>query len=263
MKYPSLPNLIEKIKSSERVMGIFTTGTTATKMNSSSDIDLVVVLDKNSEDIKAIYTMIEKRFSDIFFFDMDFLNKLKEKREVSGNNFDGIFLEWLAQGKIEYDPKNILLALKEKISKNQLLQYITDSEKKDFWVKINYNFIANSRYYNSEDKIYHQALEFRLLYSVIELITAYFSFRDIPWRGEKAAVKYLEQNDPEFLATFQKYSESSTLDEKMKYYVQLLNKSFFGKYQKWEEDFIIPISQKNGYDKNLLAFWGNLLEEQI
>jgi hypothetical protein len=263
MKYPSLTNLIEQIKSSKRVVGIFTTGTTATKMNSSSDIDLVVVLDKNSEDIKSIYTIVEERFSDIFFFDTDFINQLEAKREVSGNDFEGIFLDWLAKGKIEYDPENILLKLKEKISKNQPSQYIADSEKKDFWVRINYNFIANSRYFSSEDKIYHQALEFRLLYSIIELITAYFSFRDIPWRGEKAAVKYLEQNDPEFLATFQKYSESSTLDEEMKYYVQLFNKSFFGKYQKWEEDFIIPISYKNGYDKNLLAFWSNLLKEQM
>jgi hypothetical protein len=260
MKHTSLQNLIEKIKSSKRVRGIFTTGSTSTKMNPSSDIDLIILLDKNPENIKSIYTIIEKRFSDVFFFDINFVKKLKNKRKVSGNSFDGIFLGWVAQGRIEYDPENILFAIKKKVNKNKILQYITDLEKKDFWVKINYNFITNLRYYNSKDIIYHQALEFRLLYSTIELITAYFSFRNIPWRGEKAVVKYFKQNDPDFLVIFQKYCQSSTLDDKMKYYIKLFNKSFFGKYQKWKENFIIPISYKNGYDRNLLKFWNELIK---
>jgi len=258
--YPSLKKLIEKLKTSPRVKGIFSTGTTATQMNPSSDIDFVVILDKNTEDIKSVYTTIENRFSDIFFFDVNFLNQLKSKNEVSGNNFDGMFLEWLKKGKIEYDPENLLLDLKNKIEEDPPRQKVTDLEKRDFWVKTNYNFIANSRYYKSNDALYHQALELRLLYSIIELITAYFSFHDIPWRGEKDALKYLEKNDPEFLTTFQKYSESDTLDEKMDYYTKLFNKIFFGEYQKWEEDFIIPISQKNEHDKNLLAFWTGLVK---
>jgi len=260
MKYPSLSNLIERLKSSPRVKGIFSIGTTATKMNPASDIDFVVVLDKNLEDIKSVYTMIENRFSDIFFFDIDFLNQLQSKDEVSGNNFDGMFSEWLASGKVEYDPDNLLLTLKNKISETPPLQKVVDSEKRDFWIKTNYNFIANSRYYNSSDELYHKALELRLLYSVIELITAYFSFRAIPWRGEKAAVKYLEQNDQEFFVIFQKYSASNILIEKMKYYGQLFEKIFFGKYQKWGEDFIIPISQRGGYDSKLSDFWNSLVK---
>ncbi len=258
MKYPSLSNLIEKLKSSPRVRGIFSTGTTATKMNPSSDIDLVVVLDKNPEEIKSVYTMIEDRFSDIFFFDTDFLDQLKDKSEVSGNNFDGMFLEWLKRGKIEYDPESLLSDLKSKIEETSPIQKVADSEKRDFWIKTNYNSIANSRYYNSKDEVYHKALEFRLLYSVTELITAYFSFRAIPWRGEKAAVKYLEQSDQGFLTTFQKYFGSNTLAEKMKYYEQLFDKIFFGEYQKWEKDFVIPISKRDGYSSKLSDFWDNL-----
>lgn len=260
MNYLSLSNLIEKLKSSPRVKGVFSTGTTATKMNPSSDIDFVVVLDKNSEEIKSVYTMIENRFSDIFFFDTDFLNQLKDKNEVSGNNFEGMFSEWLKNGKIEYDPENLLSSLKSKIEKTSPIQKVADSEKRDFWVKTNYNFIANTRYYNSQDELYHKALELRLLYSVIELITAYFSFRGIPWRGEKAAVKYLEQNDTDFLSVFQEYSKGNSLEQKMKYYKELFNKIFFGDYQKWEEGFIIPISQKNGYEKQLSDFWESLVK---
>lgn len=227
-------------------------------MNPSSDIDFVVVLDKNTENIKSVYTTVEGRFSDIFFFDIDFLNQLKDKSEVAGNNFDGMFLEWLKNGKIEYDPKNLLSDLKSKIEEAPPIQKITDSEKRDFWIKTNYNFIANSRYYNSDDDLYRKALEIRLLYSVIELITAYFSFRSIPWRGEKVAIKYFERNDPSFLSVFQKYAASNDLDEKMKYYQNLFDKTFFDEYQKWGNDFVVTISNKNGYDKELLSFWESL-----
>jgi len=202
--------------------------------------------------------MIENRFSDIFFFDVDFLNRLENKQEVSGNDLEGMFVEWLAKGKIAYDPERILLRLKNKISEKQPLQKVADFEKRDAWVKINYNFIANSRYYNSQDALYHEALELRLLYSVIELVTAYFSFRDIPWRGEKAAIKYLEQHDQEFLITFKKYTGSGTLSEKMKRYENLFDKVFFGEYQKWDKDFVVPISSENKYEQKFVDFWNTI-----
>ncbi len=259
MKYQSLKKLIEKLKLSQRVKGIFTTGTTATKLNPESDIDLVVILDKNTEDIKSVYTMVENHFSDIFFFDTKFLGQLKNKHEVFGNNFDGIFLDWFISGKIEYDPENILTAIKDKVDKSRPLQKIDNQEKREFWIKINYNFIANSRYNNAKDQLYHSALEVRLLYSLTEIINAYFSFRDIPWRGEKFAIQYFEKNDSNFLSIFQKYTTSSSLQEKMKYYEMLLELTFFGDYQKWEKDFIIPISKQDQLNvQQLKKFWESL-----
>lgn len=170
-----------------------------------------------------------------------------------------MFVEWLAKGEIKYDSENLLRELKSKIGKSAPVQKVPDSEKRDFWIKTNYNFIANSRYYNSGNELYHKALEVRLLYSIIELITAYFSFRDIPWRGEKAAVSYLEQNDQDFFSTFREYSRSHTLDGKMKSYRELFNIIFFGEYQKWEDDFVVPISNQSQYDPKLISFWNNLV----
>lgn len=258
MKQLSLKNLIEQLKLSARVKGIFSTGTTATKMNPSSDIDLVIILDKNDEEIKSVYTMVENHFSDIFFFDIDFLNQLKVKREVSANNFDGMFSEWLIKGRIEYDPENLLSALKIQIEKDPPLQKVLDSEKRDFWIKINYNLIANSRYYNSDNALYREALEIRLLYSTIELITAYFSFRNIPWRGEKTAITYFEKNNQEFLSLFRQYSASQNLGDRMSYYKQIFEKTFHGEYQKWPDDFVIPISWKEGYKPELVVWWEKL-----
>ena len=93
---------------------------------------------------------------------------------------------------------------------------------------------------------------------MIELITAYFSFRDIPWRGEKSAIKYLELNDKDLLSIFEKYTNSNSLTEKMKWYSELFHAIFFGEYQKWDDDFVIAISSKDQYDQNLNKFWDSL-----
>ena len=259
MKYPSLAKLMEELKSSPRVRGIFVTGTTASGLSPSSDIDLVVILDENKEKIRSVYTTVEGHFSDIFFFDVDFLKQLQDKGNILANDFDGMFVEWLAKGKIEHDPEGFLLALKDKISENSFVQNITESEKKSLWAKINYNFIANKRYYDSGNELYRKALELRLLHSVIEIFIAYFSFRNIPWRGEKEAVKYLEQNDQEFLLVFNNYSKSNTIEDKIKHYEELFAHSFFGDHQKWPDDFVIAISKENQYNQELKNFWDKLL----
>lgn len=215
---------------------------------------MAVILDKNRERIRAVYTTIEGRFSDIFFFDVDFLKQLENKVTVSGNEFDGMFVEWLTGGKIEYDPKGLLLAFKSRISKDPPKQKISDSEKEKLWIKVNYNFIANSRYHRSGKKLYHQALELRLLYSVSELVSAYFSFRGVPWRGEKAAVEYFEKNDQEFLSALNGYFSSNQLEDEMRHYNELFYKVFSGKYQKWPDNFIISMSDQDQYEAELPGF---------
>jgi len=111
-------------------------------------------------------------------------------------------------------------------------------------VKINYNFITNNRYFKSSDPLYHQALEIRLAYSVVELTNAYFSFRGIPWRGEKAAIEYLQQHEVEYLKTFQAYTTSINLEQKMKSYQDLFRRTLHGEYQEWDETFVVPMSNK-------------------
>lgn len=259
MEHASLARILEKLKASPRVKGVFTTGSTATALTPSSDIDLVVVLDKNAEGIKSVYTLIESRFADVFFFDVAFVNKLKNKKTVSGNTFDGMFVEWLTKGKVEYDPQRFLQKIKSRFQKTPPLQKIPDSEKRDFWIKANYNYIANARYFNSGNTLYHAALEIRLLYSVLELITTYFSFRGIPWRGEKFAITYLQKNDRAFLAAFRNFSKSSKLPEKMKYYRKMFDAVLFGEYQKWRDNFVVAISSSGQYDKTLNRFWDKLV----
>lgn len=255
----NLQATIHKLTLSARVKGLFTTGSTATGLTPSSDIDLVVILDGNKEGIKSVYTMIDGRFADIFFFDLAFVKKCTKLDTVSANGFEGIFLTWLAKGRIEKDNRGILAGLQTKAQSRVETLVVSTEEKRESWFKINYNYVANKRYFDSGEALYREALEFRLLYSVSELIVAYFAFRDIAWRGEKEAVLYLKKEDRKTYACFRKYFSSWTAKGRYEAYTKLFKRVLVSKDQQWGEDFLVVLNSKHQVDKSLEKFWSKLL----
>jgi hypothetical protein len=115
-------------------------------------------------------------------------------------------------------------------------------EKQTLWQKINYNFIANKRYFESQDWLYHQALELRLLYSVIEIVCGYFAFRDILWEGEKNAIQRLKNNFPDFYKLLEEYLKVSLLKDRFNLYSQMVDLVFTDDFKKWSpKDQIVII----------------------
>lgn len=233
----SLAKVIENLKASAQVVGIFTTGSSSSKLQFYSDIDLVIILKRNSEKIKSIYTILDQQFADIFFFDIAFLNNVKLKNNLLANNFEGIFVTWLSKSVIHYDPIGVLEKYKKIFLRKKML--IADSEKQECLVKINYSYIVNKRYYSAKNRVYSRALQLRLAYSVIELSTAYCAFREIPWRGEKDFISYLEKNDKKYLKALLNYFESENLKTKYLAYTRLFDITTTKKYKKWENNFLV------------------------
>jgi len=239
----SLSKTIEKLKISKQVVGIFTTGSSSTGLKPYSDIDLVIIFKKNSEKIKSIYTTLDNHFADIFFFDIPFLEQIQSNQSLSANSFKGIFVTWLAKGVIHHDPIGLLAKYKKTFSKKKMI--ITDAEKQECLVKINYNYIANKRYYSAPNKIYSQALQLRLAYSVIELGTTYCALRNIAWRGEKEFIVYLDKHDKKYLKTLLGYFDGKNLKAKSSYYEKLFTMTLTPQYKKWGKDFFIINSARS------------------
>ncbi|MDP2789727.1 MAG: hypothetical protein Q8O51_01225 [bacterium] len=253
-KSRTLAQLVAGLQRSPRVRGIFYTGSTATHISKTSDIDLVIILDRNTKQLRSIYTMVQGHFADIFFFDLPFLKTLQKKKIFSANTLDGIFVTWLRQGKIMYDPTHKLQRLQATLKKRQTF-IVSEQEKLEWWVKINYNRIANERYARSSKDVYKRALELRLLYSVTELTTAYFAFRGIPWRGEKAAFAYLAKHDSRWVATFSTFVKSAKVQKKMQAYRKLFAYTCTKQFGTWGKQFFIPMNAQGQYDKSLVPYW--------
>lgn len=232
----SLIKIIEKLKSSEDVDAVFITGSYGTKQSKHySDIDLVIILKENKNNIYSLYRWIDGVFADIFFFDSADLKRIESQIGKYDNPMDGVFMTWLKKADIKFDKSGTITNLKSKADGSEEF-IVSAKEKQNFWQKINYNFIANKRYFESGDPLYHQALELRLSYSVIELICAYLALRGIAWRGEKEAVMYLKNNHSDFYGLFEKYCVSSSLDVRFGLYAEIVDLVFTDEYKKWTKD---------------------------
>ena len=255
-----LENIIKKLETKHQVDAVFLTGSHGSDKKPYSDIDLVIILDENKEKINSLYTWIDNKFADIFFFDHADLNRIENADILSANGMDAIFLTWLNKASISFDKSGKLFALKTKINDLNKKVKILENEKRAFCHRINYNFIANKRYFESNDVIYHEALELRLLYSVSEIISGYFEFRDIPWRGEKNAIKYFKENDENFYKAFVNYTKAANVGGKFKFYTEMFFAVFAGGYEKWLIGDILTQSKNQEYGDNasLKDYWTSM-----
>jgi hypothetical protein len=73
----------------------------------------------------------------------------------------------------------------------------------------------------AEDAVYQTAVDLRLLYGLDDLKVDYFAMRRLPYRGEKAAVRYWTQHDPAYLQLFQTTMAAADRAHKVALYCQL------------------------------------------
>lgn len=236
----SLDKIIEKLKLSDEIDAVFLTGSHGTKDSKThSDIDLVIILKENKNNLYSLYRWIGGVFADIFFFDLADTERIGNCAGKYENSMDSTFMSWLKKADIKFDKSGSLSELKNKEDRDEKSP-VSTKDKDSFWQKINYNFVANKRYFESNDPLYLEALELRLLYSVIEAMCGYIALRDIAWRGEKEAVKYLKNNHQDFYDIFKSYSISNNLADKFRFYEQMVDLVFTDEYKKWtDQDEII------------------------
>ncbi|MEX1086974.1 MAG: nucleotidyltransferase domain-containing protein [Candidatus Paceibacterota bacterium] len=258
-----LETIIKNLENNENIDAGFLTGSYGIGQKSNySDIDLVIIFKENDKNIKSIYTWIDDTFADIFFFDQSDLERIEKSEKVSANDMDAIFIAWLEKASILFDKSGLTTKLKSDLKSNQNVIAIPQEEKKEWWQKINYNFIANKRYFESGNPLYSEALEIRLLYSVTELINGYFEFRDIPWRGEKYATSYLKDNDTDFYKTFFEYLNASDLSKRFELYSNLVALTLTPDFPLWTKEDVVTQTKGGSLDVNadLADYWKDLIQ---
>ncbi|MFA5000751.1 MAG: hypothetical protein WC531_00780 [Candidatus Paceibacterota bacterium] len=258
----TLVNIISNLKLKDQVSALLLTGSGASSdLKDYSDYDLIVILANDETGVKSVYTFIDDKFSDIFFFTEQTIKELTEKTEVNPNSMDGILLNWLNNAKIEFDKTGSISELQNKIKNGHFKTVIPKDEVTSVLNKVNYGFICNQRYYQSQDDLYLKALDIKLLYSVVELVTAYFTFRQMPWRGEKQAISYIETNDPAFYRQFQNFLASKDIDERMRFYGKLFNIALPESLNRWDNNIVIGEPHDGSSEGREMAkiFWQELI----
>lgn len=254
---------IEKIKerliANGNVDAVFLTGShVGAKATKDSDYDLIIVLKRRPKNLLSTFTYIDHLPADIFFYSTNEVRKLLRAKGVAPEIKYGWLVNWLKNSEILLDKSGLLRKLKARRIK------ITSSGKTSYaaWYKINYNFVQNTRYFKSGKKQYLEALDLRFLYSLIEIFCGYFNARQIPWRGEKLSVQYLERHNPKYLRLFQKCLSTVDRREKYKLYKRLVGLTLAPVGGTWDGHVtaVQPEDMNNRDVDQLVDFWSKLMK---
>jgi hypothetical protein len=202
----TLDDLMARLSAHKHVDGIVLMGSTGTaSFNAQSDYDLLVVLDDPSPPLFLVATEIQGQAAELYFVATDMISEIiaAEDLEALANDrlqLGGALLEWIGGGRIVFDRRGRLMDARRRLAGRSWFRLAIATERYQSWFSVNYNLRQTARMLASSDPVYQTAVDIRLLYTLMDLLLAYFRLRDLPWPGEKKAVRHLETHDPDFLA---------------------------------------------------------------
>ncbi|MDE1975360.1 MAG: nucleotidyltransferase domain-containing protein [Patescibacteria group bacterium] len=227
----NLEHTISSLSRNPNIDALLLCGSTASgKMTKASDYDLVLVVKDKPEKLVSMFAYIDGTPADIFFYSSEEIKRMLDTKRAR-EGAETWLMHWLEKGKISFDKTGTLTRLQDHRHDIELPSGKPDARRLAY--KINYNLVNNTRYFESGDPLYLAALEIRLMYSVVEVLTGYFAFRHIYWEGEKAAITYLREHDPEYLRLFETVSRSAEIKDKFEAYKKLVDRTFTEEYPKW------------------------------
>lgn len=186
---------------------------------------------------------------------------------VNATAWAGYFLQKMRKAQILYDRTGRLTAIQQAVQSaakgTAPFIPISDSEKlgECFW--LNHTLLHLQRMVQSTDPIYTRAVELMLMGGLATICCSYYRLRDLPWEGEKAALRYLQQADPAYLALLDQALAITDRQAKVDAYAQLVAATLEGVGELWQPGGTAVIlhnadkQQDRGHEA--VAFWEELL----
>ena len=204
------------------VDGVLLTGSTANLgLTATSDYDLLIVLD-DPLPLHVGIGRLEGRVADLAFTSTDLLDRLvADPGEAAGLPLAWPIVRWLTNGTIAYDRDGRLARAQTAAQAGAVRLTVDEHAIYSVWFRANYNLRHARRLLAASDPAVLLALDLRLLYSLYDLVPAYFILRGLPWTGEKAAARYWQARDPEFMALLEAALTTAERRRKVALYEQL------------------------------------------
>jgi hypothetical protein len=200
----TLDDFVARLAARPLIEGILFVGSTATeRMTPTSDYDLLVVFESLPAPLRLVTTWVDGRLTEVFCTTTQAIAHVGEAEGgFAENSEEGALLTWLRSGRIAFDRRGVLRDARAAALNAAPPTPPSDDAAYEAWYKIGYSVAQTKRYLAANDPNAHVAVEMRLLYSLADVMTGYFTVRRMPWKGEKAAIRYWTDQDPEFLARF-------------------------------------------------------------
>jgi hypothetical protein len=218
----TLETAVSRLAASPTVDGVLLTGSTANLgLTMTSDYDLLIVLD-DPLPLHVGIGRLEGRLADLAFTSTDLLDRLvTAPAQAAGQPLAWPIVRWLTNGTIVFDRDGRLARAQAAAQAGALDLPLDEHAIYSVWFRANYNLRHARRLLASEDATVRLALDLRLLYSLYDLVPAYFIVRGLPWMGEKAAVRHWQAHDLDFLRLLEEALASGDRRQKVALYEEL------------------------------------------
>ena len=220
----ALDDVVARLAQHPRIDGLVLVGSAQGEhLPAYADYDLVIVLAANPLRLHVGVTTIDARLTDLIFVEKSHVQAILDaKHPVDPGEWTGRLVAWLQEGTVLFDRHGALAAAHAKVTTTSLLRPLDATNVTQACFGLNYNVAQTARLLTSDDPIYQMAALVRMQwFGVGDLLAHYLTIRQQPWRGEKAALRYLQAHDPAYLARFQRFMHANDAAEKFTHYRQL------------------------------------------
>ena len=219
----TLDAVLARLERHAAVTGLLQIGSASQPgFSQSSDYDLVIVLREAAAAWYVGVTWIDQRLTDLIFVADAQLSRLADlDAPITPGHELAPMVPWFQTGRIRYDPDGRLQRLQAKLQEIAWIGSAGEDTVHGAWFAINYNLAQTIRMAASADPLYRATAGLRMaVYGHSDIWFGYFTLRRLCWRGDKAAIAYLREHDPAFLAAFQRFVAEPSFDAKLDLYGQ-------------------------------------------
>jgi hypothetical protein len=267
----SLEQVIAALSASPVVDGIALFGSRAGTTDASpiSDHDLLLLVTELPVPIFQMFTHIGGRMADLVFVETAAADRILTVDEpVMSRSFEGMQLQKMLTAQIVYDASGRLARLQQYARQRQasgdLFLPASENALYDscFWP--NHALYHMKRMAQSDDPAYLTAVDLMLAGSLGALGRTYYQVRDLHWEGEKAAVRYWQAHDPDFLERLRECIAKPDRHEKLALYEVLLRQALAPVAPLWQDEIsAVYLRDTPHTEANLraaLEFWEGLFK---
>ncbi|MEM7537065.1 MAG: nucleotidyltransferase domain-containing protein [Chloroflexota bacterium] len=265
----SLDEVVDRLRSHPAVDGVLIVGSASRgELNPASDYDLVIVLSEMPIPLHVGVTNIDGRFTDVVFHTTTQLDEFLHTDEpLHFWHWTGRLVGWLEEGQIVFDRRGCLQKAQKKAKEGDWLARTGTASGMKAWSGVNYNLLVLRRYLSSDDPLYLETADLRMMiYGPSDLFFNYFETRRLRWDGEKAAIKYLQKHDPDYLSMFKQFLTENERHAKFRLYEVLAERTIAPVGRLWQTtDTIMMLDGDESTSKmeqKALNFWEELIQER-
>ncbi|MEM7031859.1 MAG: hypothetical protein AAF629_20055 [Chloroflexota bacterium] len=265
----SLNETLNRLKASDIVAGLAFFGSrTLHPDNPVSDYDLLVLVPEMPYPIFQMLTHIDQRMADVVFVEVETVDKLVTlDHPVIPRSPEGMLMLKIRQAQIVYDASGHLekayQATLQRMQSDHCFVSMTDSHLYAAWFWENHGLFHIKRMIQSDDPVYLMAVDMMLIRGLSSICHIYYQIHDLIWEGEKAAIRYLQSEDPAYFELFQACLQEMDRKQKALQYEQLVKETLKPVGSLWQPGittvYLRDTALQPTHTNEVLQYWEHLL----